>query len=128
MNINSLLGILFSACGLMLTQGCGTLSSHGVPEKPDAHRIYRGTQHDVNLLRSAIAPRETDETRKDTEQRALILAGSPFLIADLALSFVADTLLLPYDATKVPATEVEMKRLPNRNQWLPQAETLRFDR
>jgi uncharacterized protein YceK len=100
MNINSLLGILFSTSGLMLTQGCGTLSTHGNPEKPDAPRVYRGTQHDANLLRRAIAPRETDEAHEDTEQRALILAGSPFLFADLALSFVADTLLLPYDATR----------------------------
>jgi uncharacterized protein YceK len=100
MNINSLFGMLFSSSALMLTQGCGTLSTHGVPEKPDAPRVYRGTQHDAHLLRSGVAPKDTDETHNNTELRVLILVGSPFLLADLALSLVADTLLLPYDATR----------------------------
>jgi uncharacterized protein YceK len=84
----------------MLAQGCGTLSTHGIPEQPDTSRVYRGTQLHAHLLRSGIAPKETDETHDNTKLRVLILAGSPFIIADLALSLVADTLLLPYDATR----------------------------
>jgi uncharacterized protein YceK len=107
MSINSFLGILFSASVLMLTQGCGTLSTHGIPEQPDTPRVYRGTQLDAHLLRSGVAPKETDETHDGTELRVLILAGSPFIVADLALSLVADTLLLPYDATRPKPQETK---------------------
>jgi uncharacterized protein YceK len=100
MNINPLSWILFSASVLLLTQGCGTLATHGVPEKPGTPRVYRGTSYDANLLRSAVVPRETDETHDDTELRVIVLAISPLLLVDLALSLVADTLLLPYDATR----------------------------
>jgi uncharacterized protein YceK len=96
MGIKSLSSILFSASVLMLAQGCATYFSHLAGRRPDGPRVYRGTCYDAHLLRTAVAPQEKDETHDDTELQVLIFAFIPF---DLPLSFVADTILLPYDAT-----------------------------
>jgi uncharacterized protein YceK len=94
MSNNSLPWTVFGAFVLLLTQGCGTLWNHGIPQKPGDPRVYRGTRYDAQCIRQAIAPTAKDETHDDPELRTLFLIAMPI---DLPLSFVADTILLPYD-------------------------------
>jgi uncharacterized protein YceK len=96
MSLKPLAWILLSTFALSLAQGCSTYVAHTAPRRPDDPYIYRGTCYDAHLLRTAVAPKEKDETRNDVELRSLILL---FIPLDLPLSFVAATLMLPYDAT-----------------------------
>jgi len=96
MRMNSSLHLLFAASALIFVQGCATYVTHVWPYPSDAPRVYRGTAYDAQRLREAIASTEKDETHNDPELRILILVVGPI---DLPLSFVADTILLPYDLT-----------------------------
>jgi uncharacterized protein YceK len=102
MKIQTSLWVLFSACMLVLVQGCGTYASHLARKGANSPRIYRGTRYDAARLRDAIVAGEKDETHNDAELRTLIFIVMPI---DLPLSFVADTLLLPYDIATVDEKE-----------------------
>jgi uncharacterized protein YceK len=99
MTLKQLSGTLFCASVLLLAQGCGTIYSHDLApgELPGDPQIYRGTHFDAHLLRKAIAPKETID---DTEQRAFLWVFLPFILADLPLSVVADTIVLPFEVSR----------------------------
>ena|SRR5204863_9568734 len=73
--------------------GCGTVASHVLPpsERPTGvSGVYRGTKYDSFMLSVMAESREAAGGYGDPFE--------PFVICDLPLSVVADTLLLPFDA------------------------------
>jgi uncharacterized protein YceK len=91
--------------GVLVTgsfQGCGTIASHLPPPKGEplpatAIGQYRGVQWDLKLLDTGV--RMTDPGAENLETLFL-----PLYLADLPLSAVADTILLPFDKVHTSTT------------------------
>lgn len=72
------------------TAGCGTLLSMGMNHDPEASQIYGGTRVDIVVPLAALRIIPTE-----AELPAWTFAWS-LLLLDLPISFVADTVLLPF--------------------------------
>lgn len=90
---------------LSLLTGCGTVMTHTLDDSEfspslASARFYRGTRFDASLL--------GEFSSDDGESRAWAYVLSPFIIVDLPLSAVGDTLFVPVDMfRRVPAPESE---------------------
>ncbi len=87
-------------------QGCGTMAAHlpppkGQPSPATSFGHYRGIRCDIGLLNTGL--HETDPGGENLESLFL-----PVYLADLPLSGVADTVLLPFDEVS-PTTNAPPK-------------------
>jgi uncharacterized protein YceK len=98
-----------AACLLIVGSGCGTISyqrgNRGPgPLKVKSSGVYGGVKLDGKYLYACVAP--------ENPVAPVFWAMAPFVIIDLPLSFVADTIILPYTIPKAMRQQ-ETKTEPN---------------
>jgi uncharacterized protein YceK len=78
--------------------GCGTLYNHEIgpcpKQRDDVCRVYGGVRKDLEEAASVFDP-AADEAGHGLAQVALVPLATAFLVVDLPLCAVADTLALP---------------------------------
>ena len=94
-----ILAVILGFCALITVPGCGTVGNH-IPfgsNWPELNRVYGGVRFDLQA-----AAEEIQKTRdkNDHQLPLLILVGTPFLLVDVPLCAVADTILLPWDLAR----------------------------
>jgi uncharacterized protein YceK len=97
-------------CLLLITSGCGTIEYQKGNRGPGPLRVkgsgvYGGVKLDGQYLYACIAP--------ENPVAPIFWAMAPLVIVDLPLSFVADTVMLPYSIPKAMKTQTE-KMEPNQ--------------
>jgi uncharacterized protein YceK len=94
--------VMTCVLGMVGLQGCGTIAAHipppkGQPLPATSNGHYRGVRWDIGLLNTGLYM--TDPGGENLEGLFL-----PLYLADLPLSGVADTILLPFDRVHSPVT------------------------
>ena len=94
--------VMIGALVMVGLQGCGTLASRLPPPKDrplptTSIGHYRGVRWDIELLDTGVG--RTDPGGENLESGFL-----PFYLADLPLSGIADTVLLPFERVRNPVT------------------------
>ena len=94
-------------------QGCGTIASRSEYRYPEAWPVYPGTHYDLTGIKMCFSGTAMGTDPSCGQKIAMYTLVPICLLADLPLSTLLDTLLLPYDISH-PNRQIEDSSAPQR--------------